>query len=106
MTTNRMGRRLLLWLGGLVIVGFALALVADSPAQPKDSKTDKKKKTDKDAPEPKKGKIEPPPTTFPSREDVIDPSQGGVQHVTKIDDEIKKGWKDNKTYPVRALHRF
>src|SRR5277367_5712023 len=100
MTTNRIGRRMLLWMGGLVIVGFALALVADSPAQPKDpkGKTDKKK-TDKEAPEPKKAKIEPPPTTFPAREDAIDPSQGGVQHVTKIDDEIKKGWKDNKTFP-------
>ncbi len=98
MTTKRIGRRLLLWVGGLVIVGFAFALVADSPAQPK-GKTDPKKKTDKDAPPAKKDKLEPPPTNFPARVDAIDASQGGVQHVTKIDEEILKGWKGNKTYP-------
>jgi Protein of unknown function (DUF1549)/Protein of unknown function (DUF1553) len=109
MTTKRITHRLLLWMGGLVIVGSALALVADSAAQLKDSKTDtKKKKTDKDGPEPKKAKIDPPPTTFPAREDAVDPSQGGVQHVTKIDEEIKKVWKDNKTYPSERCsdHEF
>lgn len=109
MTTNRIGRRLLLWVGGLVIVGFVFALVADSPAQPKDpkGKTDAKKKTDKDGP-PKKDKLEPPPTNFPSRVDAIDPSQGGVQHVTFIDDEILKGWKGNRTFPSERCsdHEF
>jgi hypothetical protein len=109
MTTKRIGRRLLLWVGGLVIVGFVVALVADSPAQPvTKGKTDPKKKTDKDAPPPKKDKLEPPPANFPPRVDAIDPSQGGVQHVTFIDDEIQKNWKQNKTYPSERCtdHEF
>lgn len=104
MATKRIGRRVLMGIGALIMVGFGLAIIADSPAQTKDKdtkgKTDpKKKKTDKEAPEPKKAKLEPPPTELPARVDSVDPAQGGTEHVRFIDDQIKKGWKDNKTYP-------
>ncbi|HZZ82281.1 MAG TPA: DUF1549 domain-containing protein, partial [Gemmataceae bacterium] len=58
-----------------------------------------KKSDDAEAKEPKKAELPPPPSTFPARKDFVDPSQGGVQHVTFIDDQIKKVWKENKTYP-------
>ena len=97
MTANRISRSWVLWgFAGFIVVGLALALTPLSPGQgKKDKKTDGKDKTGT----PKEAKPKPPPANFPPRKDFIDPSQGGADHVTLIDAHIRKGWKDNNTYP-------
>src|ERR1019366_8163705 len=47
----------------------------------------------------KEAKLEPPPAKFPARTDLVEPGHGGVEHVTLIDEQITKGWKDNKSFP-------
>jgi hypothetical protein len=95
MTTNRISRHGWLWgLAALIIASFVFAMTDDSPAQT----TKAKKKEAADAPK-KESKVEPPPSPFPKRVDAIDGSQGGTQHVTFIDEQITRMWKENKTYP-------
>jgi hypothetical protein len=81
---------------GVVLAGVVILSASDSPAQ---GKKEKGKTDTKEPKEPKEAKVAPPPTAFPKRGDVIDPSQGGVQHVNLIDEKILEGWKNNKTYP-------
>jgi len=96
MTKQRISRHVVMMLlGGFIIAGLVIATSPESPAQ---AKKDPKDKTDTKA-EKKEKKGKPAPTTFPARKDGIDPAQGGVQHVTMIDDALKAGWKANSTYP-------
>jgi len=84
-------------MAALVITSFVFAMTDDSPAQ-----APKGKKKEVDTPK-KEAKVEPPPTTLPKRVDSIDPAFGGTQHVNFIDEQITKGWKNDKgalmTYP-------
>jgi hypothetical protein len=82
-------------LAALVIAGLALVLVPGIEGQ---GKNDVKEK-DKSEITKKKAKPKPPPATFPTRKDFIDPSQGGTEHVGLIDEALRKGWKENNTYP-------
>src|SRR5437879_552376 len=77
-------------IAGLVVASLVIAIATDVPAQGKKDpkKTDPKTKTV----EPKEVKAGPPPDKLPPRVDAIDPAQGGVQHVTLIDDSIREGW--------------
>lgn len=86
----------------VVLAGFVLTLSHENSAlaAKKDAKA-KTKAKDKDETEtPKKeAKPEPPPSTFPSRaKDIVEGSKTALI-VTFIDEQIQKGWKDNKTYP-------
>jgi hypothetical protein len=95
MTSNRISRHGWLWgVAALIIASFVFAMTDGTPAQT----TKAKKKEVPDAPK-KEAKVEPPPTTFPKRVDFIDAAQGGTQHVTFIDEQVTKMWKENKTYP-------
>lgn len=94
MVSSHISRRWLQWsLAGLVVASLVIAVGTDTPAQ---TKKDPKKTETKEA---KEAKVTPPPATFPKRVDAIDPAQGGVQHVTLIDEQIQAGWKNNNTYP-------
>src|SRR5262249_8087190 len=67
-----------------------------------------KKATDDPEPKEKEKKADPAPTNYPARKDFVDPSYGGVAHVTFIDDQIKKVWKENNTFPSERCsdHEF
>ena len=85
-------------MGALVLGGFVFALAHDSAAQTE--KTDPKTKVkDKSGTTKKEAKVEPPPAKFPARKDVVEPGFGGAEHVALIDEQITKGWKDNKSFP-------
>ncbi len=108
MTANRINRSWVLWgVAVLVIAGSAFSLTPGSPAQgKKDTKTKtdgKDKKTDTTK---KEAKPTARPATFPARKDFVDPSHGGTEHVALIDTHIRKGWKDNNTYPSERCTDF
>src|ERR1043166_4613798 len=104
MKTNRIGRHWwFLAAGSFLRAGFVLSMTHDSVAQTEksDKKADKKTKEKGEKGETtkaKKEKVEPPPSTFPKRVDVL-AGGGGGQYVQLIDDEITKEWKKNNTYP-------
>jgi hypothetical protein len=103
MTAKRIIRPWFLWMTGVLIVaGLGFALTPGIPAQTKgktEKKADEKEKgKDKEAGK-KEPKVEPPPGTIPSRVDNFDSNYGNADHVPLIDEHIRKGWKDNNTFP-------
>ena len=107
MTGNRFTRPWLVVAGSLVLASFAFFLTQYSTGQTGKASKDKAGKTD-DSETKKEPKLEPPPAKFPERKDKVDGSQGIGTQVTLIDDQITKGWKDNKTYPSERCtdHEF
>jgi hypothetical protein len=86
----------------IVLAFFVFAMATHSPGQTKktDSAKEKDKAKDKDKTETgRKDKVEPPPTKFPVRKDLVDPTMGTPEHVALIDEHIMNGWKSNKTFP-------
>jgi Protein of unknown function (DUF1549)/Protein of unknown function (DUF1553) len=103
MTKNLNSRHRFRYCMGAIVLGcFVLAMTHDGEAQ-----TKKAKDKDKDK-EPTKAKVEPPPTTFPAHKDIIETAYGTAEQVAFIDEQIAKGWKDNKTYPSERCtdHEF
>jgi len=85
-------------MSAFVIAGLALILVPGTPGQGKKDGAEKDKEKDKTEVA-KKSKAKPPPATFPKRVDFVDPLFGGTEQVSLIDESLRKGWKDNNSYP-------
>jgi hypothetical protein len=97
MSAHRLRSRWILSVAaGFVVAGLALILVPGTPGQ---GKKDAKSKSDVAKKDSKKDKPKPPPATFPKRTDFVDPLFGGTEQVALIDEALRKGWKDNSTYP-------
>jgi Protein of unknown function (DUF1549)/Protein of unknown function (DUF1553) len=95
--TNR--RWILGCMGAFVLGCFVLALTHDGTADTKKT-TPKTKDKDKDKDKEKKEtKVEPPPSTFPAHKDIIETAYGTAEQVAFIDEQITKGWKENKSFP-------
>jgi hypothetical protein len=109
MATNRISRQWWLWaVAGSVLAGFVFTMTPDSPAQAKKTDTkakDKSEKSDKSDSTKKESKVEPPPSTFPPRKDVL-AGAGGAQYVQLIDEHITKGWKSNNSYPSERCTEY
>jgi hypothetical protein len=109
MATNRISRQWWVWtVAGLVLACFVISMTPDSPAQAKKTDTkakDKSDKSDKSDSTKKESKVEPPPSIFPPRKDVL-AGGGGAQYVQLIDEHITKGWKANNTYPSERCTDF
>jgi hypothetical protein len=97
-------RRLLPWtIGALAFIGLVAAYAPQSPAQAKKGDAKKAAKATKDSKEAddgdKKEEARPAPK-IPQVVDIPVLTRGGIEQIGFINEQIAKGWRDNKVQPA------